>query len=497
MSRTSAERPPRKKAVKAVSETPSRVFEEMRKLYDLLSSKIVGQDEAKRVISMAVALHLDRISGGESVKKIKSNVLLHGPTGSGKTEIARTIASTLNIPFIVIDSTKITPSGYTGEDATAFLHELIDKAGGDIAKAQHGIVFIDEIDKLASQGGGNEGSYHSRKVQSELLKVIEGTKVQLKKRGAIPGFEQNISIDTSDILFIGAGAFEGLEELCSESERTIGINSLTLAGGGPTSQSNLIKAFCAFGLIPELAGRFQLIAKTHRLTKGDYVKMLSDKGFSHTSNYYANLLGAERVELIYTPSLIEDLAQKAIHLQLGARGIQGLIESRMVELVFEIESLKGKRILLEADGYTVEGDDSKKSTSLITKFLSENSVLSVLEPQTLARFCSLGKIVTYEASDILMSEGEDPNSVMILLSGSLRATNKSGLNVARSEAGSCFGEISFLDGKKRSATLKAETAVKVLTFTAADLTHLIEQMPDVGVKVLRAFSRVACERVRT
>lgn len=473
-------------------------FDRIKDIYDAISKKVIGQDQAKRVVAMAVALHWDRVQN--QIKVAKSNVLLYGPTGSGKTEIARAIANELNCPFIIVDCSKVTPTGFTGDDPTTFLFELFDQCGGDLQRTESAIVFLDEIDKLCVQDYSTEGAFQSRKVMAELLKLIEGQCIQLKKKTLIPGMEQVVNIDTSNMLFIGAGAFAGIEDYFTSQKkhRTLGIaqppEELTEAA---PPQGEFVKALFQYGMMPELAGRFQLMAKTQSLSKEDYIQIISNVGFSHTTNYYGQLLAKENTLLELSPSLTMSLAEQAVFLGLGARGVQGLIEQRMVELVFSIDEIRGKRVTLDIDGFSVEGKGGAKKTSTsMVALLQKQSILSGVDNAGLVDFCSAGRLLEYKAGDVIMKEGEPPKSVMILISGVLRATNETGLNVIRDEIGSSFGEISFLEGKSRTATLTAETDSKVLEFNSEELRRLISTRPDLGVKVLQAFSKVAFERIK-
>jgi ATP-dependent Clp protease ATP-binding subunit ClpX len=494
MSRTSA--------VSKKSQAQASPFEEIQRLYSAISERVIGQDEAKRVISMAVALHLDRIQNNSNAAK--SNILLHGPTGSGKTEIARAIAGAIKCPFAIVDCTKLTPSGFIGSDPTAFLLDLYHESGDDLEATERSIIFLDEIDKLCITNCSHEGAFQARKVMAELLKIIEGQKIQFKQKSVLPGLENTITIDTTNILFVAAGAFAGIEEHFAQAKagKQIGLGSSSEVSdfGAPKkpTQADFVKALFNYGMMPELAGRFQLMAATTRLSKEDYKVIISSTGFSQTANYYGQLLARENSTLELSAPLIEHLADQAVDLGLGARGIQGLIESRMVELMFDIALIRGRKVTLELDGYTVEGAEvvKKKATNFAALF-KKNSILSGLDSESITEFCAAGKIKDYEQGAVLMNEGDEASCVMILMHGALRASNRSGLNVLRSDVGSCFGEISFLDGNPRTATVRAENPSKVLELNSKELSALINKRPDLGVKVLQAFSRVAFERVKS
>jgi ATP-dependent Clp protease ATP-binding subunit ClpX len=328
------------KKVELVEESP---FEEIQRLYSVISKRVVGQEDAKRVVAMAVALHLDRVKNNS--ESAKSNVLLYGPTGSGKTEIARAIVNDLKCAFLIVDCSKLTPSGFVGEDPSSFLLELFEKSGDDLEKTQQGIVFLDEIDKLCVANYSHEGAFQSRKVMAELLKIIEGQKIQFKRKSFVPGMDNNLTIDTKNILFIAAGAFAGIEEhyASSDSEKVISFSvKAPVKVSSQPAQGEFVKALFKFGMMPELAGRFQLMSSTKKLGKEDYIGLIENKSFSHTTNYYAQLLAKENVTLTLSQELISELADQAIQLGLGVRGIQGLVETRMVDLVFDIEALRGK-----------------------------------------------------------------------------------------------------------------------------------------------------------
>ena len=501
MARTSSET----KTTKTLKAEPKKAhpspFDEIKRLYAVISSRVVGQEEAKRVVAGAIAIHQDRLRSGTATFN-KSNVLIYGPTGSGKTEIIRTIVNDLQCPFVIVDASKLTPSGFIGEDPSAFLQDLLDKAGGNPEAAEQGIVLIDEIDKLASAQSSHEGSFQIRKVQAELLKIVEGQKITLKKKSTVFGLpDTQVVIDTTRILFIAAGAFEGIEDyLYPKQDREISMvfeaprEDAKQIEPGP---ADFIRALCEFGLMPELAGRFQLKARTKKLEKDDYIALLRDQKVSTTSSYYIDLLLKEGVDLSLSDAMVEDVADRALQMGLGVRGIHGMIESRMVELIFEIEKLKGKKVILEPVGYRFEGDEAANSEiNKVIEILSESSFLVNLDRRVLSYVCGHGKLTAFKKGEKLMKEGDAPASVMILLSGSVMATNKNGLNIRRDELGSLFGEMGFLDGKKRTATLTAENDCRLMELSSAALSDLIKQRPEMGLEVLKALSKVAVSRVR-
>jgi hypothetical protein len=381
------------------------------------------------------------------------------------------------------------------------LHELIDKAGGDIALAETGIVMIDEVDKLAAAASSHEGSFQIRKVQSELLKIVEGQKITLKKKGTMIGLDQSIVIDTSRILFIAAGAFDGIDALASpKKDREISMLGAEASNSDKVaepSQADFIRALCEFGLMPEFAGRFQFKARTRKLQMTDYISILNNQTVSTISGYYIEILRGENVELSLSDAMIEDVAIRAMGLGLGVRGIQSLVESRMVELLFDIENLKGKKVILEPEGHRIDGEkEAKRDISEVMKVLSESSFLVNLDRKVLSYICAHGKLVSVTPKSSIMKEGDDPISIMILLSGSVLATNKAGLNIQRNEIGSFFGEIGFLDGKKRTATLTAQSDCRLLELSSDALSDLIKQRPQMGVEVIKALSSIAISRVR-